>query len=67
MVVPYPPGIPVIMPGEKFGVPATKILDYLALLEDFDNKYPGVESEVDGVTLQREKGGRLFYTIMCLK
>jgi lysine decarboxylase/arginine decarboxylase len=67
MVVPYPPGIPVIMPGEKFGSPATKILDYLPLLEDFDNKYPGFENEVHGVTLKREKDGKLLYTIMCLK
>jgi arginine decarboxylase len=67
MVVPYPPGIPVIMPGEKFGAPATKILDYLPLLEDFDNKYPGFENEVHGVTLRREKDGKLLYTVMCLK
>ena len=67
MVVPYPPGIPVIMPGERFGAPATKILGYLPLLEDFDNKYPGFENEVHGVMVQREKDGKLFYTIMCLK
>jgi len=67
MVVPYPPGIPVIMPGEKFGAPATEILDYLPLLEDFDNRYPGFENEVHGVTLQRGRDGKLFYTVMCVK
>ena len=33
MVVPYPPGIPVIMPGEKYTKATKKKVDYLALCE----------------------------------
>ena len=40
MVVPYPPGIPVIMPGERI-TPATKsIHDYLLYAREFDQQVP---------------------------
>jgi len=65
MVVPYPPGIPVIMPGEKFTSKTRKIIDYLAFCEEFDNRYPGFENEVHGVLIEQENG-RKKYTIHCI-
>lgn len=62
MVVPYPPGIPVIMPGEKFGPKTQRIIDYLAYSEDFDSRFPGFENEVHGVM---KENGR--YYIYCIK
>ncbi|WP_332448628.1 Orn/Lys/Arg decarboxylase N-terminal domain-containing protein [Methanoculleus sp.] len=61
MVVPYPPGIPVIMPGERC-TPATRaIVDYLVSLQDFNDLFPGFESEVHGVDVVVEDGRRVFY------
>lgn len=37
MIVPYPPGIPVMMPGEKFTEKSRRTIDYLAMCEKFDN------------------------------
>ena len=67
MVVPYPPGIPVLMPGERFDnarIPA--IIGFLKLLETYDNRFPGFEHETHGVDPVRDKGGRLRYMIDCV-
>lgn len=66
MVVPYPPGIPVIMPGEKYTKTTKKIVDYLALCEEFDNRFPGFENEMHGVDIKDEDGRKTYY-IYCVK
>ncbi|MDN7026202.1 lysine decarboxylase, partial [Methanoculleus sp. FWC-SCC1] len=66
MVVPYPPGIPVIMPGERCTAAARRIADYLAFSEDFDNRYPGFENEMHGVVV-REEDGRRRYSVFCIE
>lgn len=60
-VVPYPPGIPLLMPGERTGPPDGPWLGYLAALEGFDRRFPGFEHETHGVATA---GGE--YTILCL-
>ena len=42
MVVPYPPGIPLIMPGERLTAATKSIQDYLLYARDFDRKFPGL-------------------------
>jgi lysine decarboxylase/arginine decarboxylase len=66
MVVPYPPGIPVIMPGEKYTTATKRIVDYLALCEEFDNRFPGFENEMHGVDIKEEDGRKTYY-IYCIK
>ena len=66
MLVPYPPGIPVIMPGEKFATNSQNIIDYMKTCEEFDNNYPGFENEIHGVMVV-EENGRKLYTVDCLK
>jgi len=66
MLVPYPPGIPVIMPGERFSGEAEAILDYLAAYEDFDNSFPGFETETHGVD-PRSENGTIRYYVNCIK
>jgi len=66
MLVPYPPGISVIMPGEKFTEKTQEILDYFAMSEEFDNKYPGFTTEIHGVTIVTE-GEEDVYKVMCVK
>lgn len=65
MLVPYPPGIPLIMPGERFTAETRSILDYLDFAQQFALKFPGFDADVHG--LQREEhpdGPR--YTVDCI-
>lgn len=61
MLVPYPPGIPLIMPGERFTATTRSILDYLAFARTFDQAFPGFDIDVHG--LQTEAGE---YCVDCL-
>jgi arginine/lysine/ornithine decarboxylase len=65
MIVPYPPGIPIIMPGERFTASTKAIVDYLRLCEDFDNAFPGFENEIHGVTIE-DDGKRKRYVAYCV-
>src|ERR1019366_309875 len=62
MVVPYPPGIPILMPGERAGAIDGPVLSYLLSLEDFDAKFPGFVHDVHGV--QRDEHG--IFAIECV-
>ncbi|MDO8266417.1 MAG: Orn/Lys/Arg decarboxylase N-terminal domain-containing protein [Moraxellaceae bacterium] len=64
MLVPYPPGIPVIMPGEKFDQPA--VLDYLKNCRDQDSQFPGFETEIHGLEIKRSDKGA-HYEVCCIK
>lgn len=48
-VVPYPPGIPLLMPGENAGPANGPVLGYLKALEAFDRKFPGFGHDNHGV------------------
>jgi arginine decarboxylase len=66
MLVPYPPGIPVIMPGERL-TPATKsIQDYLLYAREFDRKFPGFETDIHGLRFEPSEGGRR-YLVDCVR
>lgn len=53
MLVPYPPGIPIMMGGEIFSKSGTDnsspILDYLIARQNFENVFPGYESDIHGI------------------
>lgn len=51
MLVPYPPGIPVLMPGERLPSDDTGIIGYLHALQEFDKHYPGFSHELQGVNV----------------
>jgi arginine decarboxylase len=60
MIVPYPPGIPVIMPGERL-TPATRsIQDYLLYAREFDRKFPGFETDIHGLRFESGPDGRRY-------
>ncbi len=61
-VVPYPPGIPLLMPGENAGFEHGVFLNYLKALEAFDLAFPEFAHDIHGVEV---KDGR--YHILCLK
>jgi arginine decarboxylase len=48
-IVPYPPGIPLLMPGENAGPAAGPLLGYLQALQAFDRRFPGFGHDTHGV------------------
>ncbi len=66
-IVPYPPGIPILMPGERFGKDTRAVGDYLLGLEEFDRRFPGFEHDTHGVEIKHDEDGRRHYVLYCLK
>ena len=61
-VIPYPPGIPVVMPGEDVGPSDGPWLTYLRLLQEWGETFPGFTKEVEGT---EEQDGK--YHVYCLR
>jgi len=61
-VVPYPPGIPMLMPGEETGPADGPYLGYLNALAAWDKRFPGFGHDTHGV---ENKDG--VYYVQCLK
>ncbi|WP_137821996.1 arginine/lysine/ornithine decarboxylase [Pseudomonas sp. D(2018)] len=66
MLVPYPPGIPLIMPGERFTPETRAIIDYLEFARIFDLSFPGFDIDVHGLHCQESPTGRC-YTVDCIR
>jgi arginine/lysine/ornithine decarboxylase len=66
-VVPYPPGIPILMPGERFGEKTRAVGDYLLGLEAFDRQFPGFGHDTHGVEVKTDASGRSYYALYCLR
>ncbi|MDD3885567.1 MAG: Orn/Lys/Arg decarboxylase N-terminal domain-containing protein [Victivallaceae bacterium] len=66
MLVPYPPGIPIIMGGEVLNERALPIWEYLRARQDFENEFPGYEGDIHGVERERS-GGRTVFKCLCVK
>jgi ornithine decarboxylase len=58
----YPPGIGVIVPGERWDDKAQPMLDYFQAFQDSFNRFPGFNYEVQGVYQERVEGRIKFYT-----
>lgn len=61
-VVPYPPGIPMLMPGESTGAANGPYLGYLRALSEWDKTFPGFGHDTHGV----ENRDGVYY-VQCLK
>jgi arginine/lysine/ornithine decarboxylase len=61
-VVPYPPGIPLLMPGESTGAATGPYLGYLRALWSWDRRFPGFGHDTHGV---ENRNGT--YYVQCLK
>ena len=65
LLTPYPPGIPLLIPGERFN---KKIVDYLKFTRSFNSKFPGFATDVHGLVYEiDEETGRGFYYVDCVK
>jgi ornithine decarboxylase len=58
----YPPGIGVIVPGERWDEKAQPMLDYFLAFQESFNRFPGFNYEVQGVFQERIDGRIKFYT-----
>lgn len=58
----YPPGIGVVLPGERWDARAQPMLDYFMAFQESFNRFPGFNYEVQGVFQERENGRIRFYT-----
>src|SRR5665213_793920 len=54
MLVPYPPGIPMSMPGERFGGADSPVIRLILAMEEFGKRFPGFEREVHGVEVDSD-------------
>ncbi len=58
LLTPYPPGIPLVIPGERVG---RLVVDYLKFIEVFNQTCPGMETFVHGLDERQDAAGsRLF-------
>jgi arginine decarboxylase len=53
--IPYPPGIPILMPGENIGPEDGPWLTFLRSMEDWGRKFPGFEKIVEGAVIEDGK------------
>ena len=57
MVLPYPPGVPLIMPGEQITDESEAILNFLLMLDEIGQALPGFTTVIHGVETD-EAGNR---------
>lgn len=58
LLTPYPPGIPLLVPGEKFN---RTIVNYLKFAAAFNNQFPGFETDVHGLVSETVKGEKSYF------
>ena len=64
LVTPYPPGIPLLIPGEVFN---KKIVDYLKFAREFNTQCPGFETDIHGLVEQVGADGKKRYFADCVR
>lgn len=63
LVTPYPPGIPLLIPGERFN---RTIVEYLKFVRTFNDRFPGFSTDVHGLLVET-KNGVSHYFVDCVK
>jgi arginine decarboxylase len=63
LLTPYPPGIPLLIPGERFN---RTIVEYLKFARSFNEKFPGFDTDIHGL-VATEEGGRRRYFMDCVR
>lgn len=65
LITPYPPGIPLLIPGEVFN---KRIVEYLKFARAFNEECPGFETDIHGLVSEvDEKTGKVSYFADCVK
>ncbi len=63
LVTPYPPGIPLLIPGERFN---RSIVEYLKFARSFNARFPGFDTDVHGLLVESDRGVDQYY-VDCVK
>jgi arginine decarboxylase len=63
LLTPYPPGIPLLIPGERFN---RTIVNYLKYARDFNERFPGFETDIHGL-VKEEGDGKVRYFVDCVR
>jgi ornithine decarboxylase/lysine decarboxylase/arginine decarboxylase len=63
LVTPYPPGIPLLIPGEVFN---KKIVDYLKFAREFAKLCPGFETDIHGLVEVEDENGQVRFYADCV-
>jgi arginine/lysine/ornithine decarboxylase len=63
LLTPYPPGIPLLIPGERFN---RKIVDFLRFTREFNDAFPGFDTDVHGL-VESEAGTGRAYFVDCVR
>lgn len=63
MILPYPPGVPLVMPGEMFTADNRAVLDFMLMLCEIGEHFPGFETDIHGAYRQPDGS----YTVKVLK
>jgi arginine decarboxylase len=58
LLTPYPPGIPLLIPGERFN---KIIVNYLKFAREFNERFPGFETDVHGLVKQIVDDKAVYY------
>ncbi|MCL4680524.1 MAG: aminotransferase class I/II-fold pyridoxal phosphate-dependent enzyme [Rhodocyclaceae bacterium] len=62
LLTPYPPGIPLLIPGERFN---RTIVNYLKYARDFNERFPGFETDIHGL-VKDDSNGKVRYFVDCV-
>ncbi len=62
LLTPYPPGIPLLIPGERFN---ETIVRYLKFAREFNQHFPGFETDIHGLVIE-ESDGESRYFVDCV-
>ena len=60
LLTPYPPGIPLLIPGERFN---SIIVNYLRFAREFNERFPGFETDVHGLVKEIVDGKAIYYVV----
>ena len=63
LITPYPPGIPLLVPGEVFN---KRIVDYLKFAREFAALSPGFETDIHGLVEVEDEHGYVSYYADCV-
>jgi arginine decarboxylase len=63
LLTPYPPGIPLLIPGERFNA---TIVRYLKFARHFNEQFPGFETDIHGL-VKEVVNGKAQYYVDCVR
>jgi len=63
LLTPYPPGIPLLIPGERFN---STIVQYLQFAREFNLQFPGFETYIHGLAVDKDAEGKTRYYVDCI-